>query len=197
MIMGIYFFCAFCFGPFGFPIPNEVTILAGAILIANTDLNPWLVYLFLLCGLLCAVTMGYILGSLFGKRFTSRFRKNRYLSKAEELFHKYGSIAICLAYLLPVVRYFIPVLSGINRVSYRKFALLSYTSAFVWTSVYFTVGLLLGNHWLHVPSFVDVESMMIGLFTTYFFFCLVKNLVAIYGNGQSSMSHSRIEKNNG
>ncbi|MFK4439919.1 hypothetical protein [Paenibacillus sp. RC21] len=41
----LFFFLAFCLGPFGVPVPNEITILTGGILSNNGALNPWIVYM--------------------------------------------------------------------------------------------------------------------------------------------------------
>lgn len=138
------FFLAFSLGPFGIPIPNEVTIMTGAFLSSTGLLNPYITYLFILVGLLTAVTMAYVLGRLFGARINTRFRDYRHLKKAESLIERFGHKAICLAFFIPVIRYVIPLFVGFQKISYKQFALFAYSSALVWTILFFIVGRYLG-----------------------------------------------------
>jgi len=139
------FFLAFSLGPFGIPIPNEVTLLTGAILSSTGALNPYLTYSIILAGLWTAVTLGYWGGRLFGQQIGERFRHNRHFQKAEAIFNRFGEKAICLAFFLPVIRYLIPLFAGISGTTFRRFALLSYSSALFWTAAFFIVGHFLGG----------------------------------------------------
>ncbi|KEF38070.1 putative membrane-associated protein [Schinkia azotoformans MEV2011] len=165
----VIFYLAFCLGPFGIPVPNEITILTGGILADNGTLNPWGAYVCILLGLLTAVTIGYLVGKLFGQRMIIFLQKklgNRYLQKVNDLFTKYGDIAICVGFLLPVVRYVVPVISGMNGVKYKKFVLLSYTSSIIWTSVFFMFGKVLSEPIMQVLSLIDVNSIVVVGFLT-------------------------------
>ncbi len=138
------FFLAFSLGPFGIPIPNEVTIITGAFLSSTGLLNPYVTYLFIILGLITAVTIAYGAGRLFGGKINDRFRGHRHFKKAEQLFERFGDKAMCLAFFLPVIRYVIPVFVGFQGISYKKFALLAYSSALVWTILFFVAGRYLG-----------------------------------------------------
>ncbi|MGY4760778.1 DedA family protein [Paenibacillus caseinilyticus] len=113
----LIFFLAFCLGPFGIPVPNEITILTGGILSTNGVLNPWAVYLLILAGLCTAITFAYFAGRIFGETFKRKFRHNRHFLKTEKLFNRHGDLAMCLGFLVPVVRYILPVFVGLNGVS--------------------------------------------------------------------------------
>lgn len=92
----LVFFAAFSLGPFGIPIPNEVTILTGAMLSVNGVLNPWLTYLSMLSGLMTAVTVSYGLGRFFGPMIQSRFRHHRYFNRAQALLAHKGNLAMAV-----------------------------------------------------------------------------------------------------
>lgn len=62
----LIFFLAFCLGPFGIPVPNEITILTGSILSNSGILNPWMIYTHILAGLLTAITCTFFVGKIFG-----------------------------------------------------------------------------------------------------------------------------------
>jgi membrane-associated protein len=155
------FFLAFGLGPFGFPVPNEVTILTGGILVDNGVLNPWMTYVCILVGLLTAVTVGYFLGRLVGTkvltRLTKKKKSNRHVLRAQQIFNKYGDIALCLGLFVPVVRYLMPVIAGTSGIGYKKFALLTYSTAIMWTAGFFTLGAFYGER---IPSLLQSANVM-------------------------------------
>ena len=59
---------------------------------------------------------------------------------------KYGHYALVTSYFIPVVRHIVPYLVGMNNMSFRIYALYSYTTGFVWTLIYFVLGSLFGQH---------------------------------------------------
>jgi len=140
------FFLAFCLGPFGIPVPNEVTIVTGSILSVNGILNPFLTYVSILSGLLIAVTISYTTGRIFGGYFGSKLQENRHFLKTRLLLHKHGKWAICIGFFIPVVRYLMPLLVGLSRVNARTFIVLSYSSAIFWTAAFFGAGSIAGNY---------------------------------------------------
>ncbi|QED49275.1 DedA family protein [Cytobacillus dafuensis] len=152
----LIFFLAFCLGPFGIPVPNEITILTGGVLANEGVMNPWIIYICILTGLLTAVTIGYILGKMFSQRILLRLKgkkSNRHFIKAEKLFNKYGNLAICIGFFIPIVRYLVPVAAGISGVKYKVFALLSYSTAIIWTSAFFGLGMTLGDRFSQIQFF--------------------------------------------
>ncbi|MDP1511844.1 DedA family protein [Paenibacillus sp. CMAA1739] len=175
----LFFFLAFCLGPFGVPVPNELTILTGGILSNNGVLNPWIVYMAILAGLLIAISVAYFAGRIFGEKFKPKFQNNRHFQKAEKLFEQHGDIAMCFGMLIPVIRYILPVFVGLNGVSYKKFVLISYSSAFVWTITFFTIGKFFGHHILNWLNIIDpklaVAALMlaVGTFITAKWFKLI------------------------
>ncbi|MFC7679889.1 DedA family protein [Paenibacillus sp. GCM10028914] len=134
------FFLAFSLGPFGIPVPNEITIITGGIL-SNADvLDPWKTYIFILTGLLTAITLSYFAGRFFGLKIRTKFQSNHSFHKAEKMFIQQGELAMCFGLCIPIVRYIMPLLVGLSGVRFKKFALISYFSALLWTVAFFTIG---------------------------------------------------------
>ncbi|AIQ37797.1 hypothetical protein R50345_26170 [Paenibacillus sp. FSL R5-0345] len=142
----LIFYLAFTLGPFGIPIPNEITILTGATLSHMEVINSWMTYFCILSGLLTAFTLAYLAGKFSGQKLKNRFQQNRHLQKAEQILKKYGNMAMYIGMFIPVVRYIIPLLIGLSGTSYRRFALISYTSALGWTLMFFSAGTYFGDH---------------------------------------------------
>ena len=74
-----------------------------------------------------------------------RFQHHKHFVKAELILNKYGNWAMCIGLFIPIVRYILPLVIGLSGVQYRKFALISYFSAVLWTITYFTAGIYFGG----------------------------------------------------
>lgn len=141
----LFFFLAFSLGPFGIPIPNEVTILTGAVLSRSDVINHWAAYISILAGLLTAITIAYSAGHFFGHKFKKKFSHNKHYLRAESILRKKGNLAMCIGMFIPVVRYFMPLLIGLSGIRYKKFALITYSSALLWTIIFFALGTFFGD----------------------------------------------------
>ena len=75
--------------------------------------------------------------------------------KSQEMVDKYGQYALVTSYFIPVVRHIVPYLVGMNNMSFKTYALYSYTTGFVWTLVYFVLGSLFGQHIERIVAVCD------------------------------------------
>ena len=78
------------------------------------------------------------------------------MDRAQALLDRYGSYALCISYFLPVVRHVVPYLVGIGKMTFRRYALFSYTTGLVWTLVLFFAGNLMGNNVENLSAFVGM-----------------------------------------
>jgi membrane-associated protein len=171
------FFLAFSLGPFGIPVPNEVTMLTAGTMGDMGILNPWIIYICILSGLMTAVSIGYLIGKVFGKKITIMLENKkcyRYFLKVENLFQTYGDLAMCIGYFIPIVRYVVPVFVGMSGVRFKKFAYLSYTSSIVWTSLFFGMGKVFGNQFSQILIAIDLKIVGMTLGSILFIFLLSK-----------------------
>jgi len=175
----LVFFLALCLGPFGIPVPNEITLLTGGILSNNGTLNPWMVYFSVLAGFLLVITCSYIAGRVFGEKFKTHLQRYRYFKKAEKLFIQHGDIAMSLAFFIPVVRYMFPLFAGLNGIPFIKFAIISYSSAIVWTSIFFLFGKFVVSHIGDIMDCVlDQNLLLLALMVGVSTFIIMKRRAA-------------------
>jgi membrane-associated protein len=172
------FFLAFSLGPFGIPVPNEITMITAG-LIADTELlHPGIIYLCIISGLLTAITVGFFFGAIFGRRvqlLLKNKKSHRHFQKAERFFNKNGDIAICLAIFVPVVRYLVPVIVGMSGVKFKKFAILSFSSSLVWTALFFGFGQLFGERLLEFVSAQNIGWTVLIMILVVVFTKLAKH----------------------
>lgn len=144
------FFFSLCLGLIGLPIPNEVVVMTGGALSSDGTLAATPVFLATYLGVSSGLTFGYGMGRFVGTPVVDRLRRKakieRVLTFAERLMAKYGSLALGIGYFLPLVRHVMPYMFGLHKASFKRYALIAYPTAFLWTGLYFFLGRTIGNH---------------------------------------------------
>ncbi len=92
---------------------------------------------------------GYWIGRSIGpalfKKEDTRFFKQHYITETHAFFEKHGPKTIVLARFVPIVRTFMPVLAGVSKMDYRKFATVDIIGAVLWGGGVTVLGYFLGN----------------------------------------------------
>ncbi|MEE3807288.1 MULTISPECIES: DedA family protein [Lysinibacillus] len=151
-------------GIIGMPLPDEMIVMSGGFLSSLEKMVVWKSFLLTYLGVISGLSLGYFLGKIFGHRVLDKLikkNKAKYLVKSKELLNKYGRFALVLSYFIPIVRHILPYLVGMNNMPFKTYALFSYTTGFVWTLMYFTLGLLFGSQ-------MEVISMLATKYGIYF-----------------------------
>ncbi|MDU5144461.1 MAG: DedA family protein [Paenibacillus dendritiformis] len=142
-------FFALWLGIVGMPVPDEVIVMTGGAVSGMNILLPLPAFVLTYLGVVSGLSVGFMIGRGIGvpilDRLRRRSRMDRYLEASESLIRKYGSLAICLSYFLPVVRHVVPYLAGVNKMTFRRYALYAYSAGFVWTLLFFSMGRALGS----------------------------------------------------
>lgn len=142
-------FLALWLGIVGMPVPDEVIVMTGGAVSGMNILHPLPAFVLTYLGVVSGLSVGFMIGRGIGvpilERLRRRSRVERCLEVAEGLIRKYGSLAICLSYFLPVVRHVIPYLVGVNRMTFKRYALYAYSAGFIWTLLFFSMGWALGS----------------------------------------------------
>lgn len=143
-------FFALWLGIVGMPIPDEVIVMTGGAATASGLLHEVPAFALTYMGVISGLSLGYFLGRLMGARVIEKWKRKKkmekYLTMSEKLVEKYGHYALVVSYFFPVVRHVTPYIVGINKMSFRKYALLSYSTGFVWTLIFFAAGRMAGDH---------------------------------------------------
>ncbi|MFC4323480.1 DedA family protein [Litchfieldia salsa] len=136
-------------GVLGIPIPNEIITMSVGYAGSEEFLDSSYLFGCTYLGLLAANTTSYVFGRIAGKPVISllskRKRSKKYIEKSMLLINKYRTFSLVMSYFLPGLRTMVPLLFGISGLKFFKFATISYTTIFIWTTIYFTLGRLLGD----------------------------------------------------
>ncbi|MBX6341848.1 MAG: VTT domain-containing protein [Thermomicrobiaceae bacterium] len=133
----------------GFFLPGDSLLFTAGFLASQGMLNIWL--LLPLC--FVAATLGGMVGYSFGARIGPRiFRRDdsllfrrQHLVRASEFFERHGGKAVILARFMPIVRTFTPIVAGVGRMHYRRYALFNAIGAVLWAVGVTLAGYFLGS----------------------------------------------------
>ncbi|WP_242315110.1 DedA family protein [Bacillus cereus group sp. BfR-BA-01355] len=151
-------FLSLWLGIVGMPIPDEVIVMTGGMVSSLNILHTVPTFILTYLGVVSGLSLGYILGYRIGAPILDRLAKKKkigsYIQKSTELIHQHGSYALIISYFLPVVRHVVPYLVGINRMNFLRYAMFSYTTGFIWTLGYFTIGYYFGQNIQYIGAIV-------------------------------------------
>jgi membrane-associated protein len=137
-------------GIVGLPIPDELVVATAGFLVSLGILDPFYSFLTSYLGVVSGLTIGFLLGKYFGTPILCWLsKKEKMRSKVETstaLLEKYGTTALCISYLFPVVRHLVPYLVAMGGMTFRRYALLSYPIGLVWTIGFYLIGYVFGRN---------------------------------------------------
>jgi membrane protein DedA with SNARE-associated domain len=136
-------------GSVGLPIPEEVTVVTGAIL-AHSHLNPWLAFVACLTGAVAGDCLIYYAGRRFGRsvvrehRLWAHYVPPRREARIEGLLARHGMKVLFVARFLAGVRCWVYLVAGILRLSLRRFLVIEALAAPTVVGVIFTLSYRFG-----------------------------------------------------
>ncbi len=139
------------------PFPSEVVMIPAGFMAVRGDMffaMPWLdmtIIIFAgLIGSLLGAYINYFLSMKLGRPFLDKYGKYFLLSsetitRAEEIFLKYGDITTFVCRLLPVIRQLISIPAGFSKMPLKKFTYLTALGAGLWSAILAYIGYYLGS----------------------------------------------------
>jgi len=136
---------------FGFFLPGDYLLFLAGMFVATgkLDVN---IYVLILGLCVCAI-LGNFTGYWFGRktgpvlyqRPDSFFFKKRFLKAAESYYHKQGAFALIMGRFVPIVRTFAPIIAGIVKLDFKRFAFYNISGAIIWIASLTLLGYFLGR----------------------------------------------------
>jgi membrane protein DedA with SNARE-associated domain len=146
------------------PLPSEIIMpFAGALVLPKVaalyNRDPLLLVLVATAGAIgCNVgsVIAYEIGYYGGRPLVERYGRYIWLNRhdlelADRFFLKFGSAAVLIARLLPVVRTFIALPAGIARMPRLRFHIYTFVGSWPWCFVLAWIGMKLGEQWNKDP----------------------------------------------
>lgn len=136
----------------GVPFPSEVIMPFSGFLVADGQMNFYLVVLFGTLGNIGGSMLAYWIGKIGGRPLIEKYGKyilisHHDLDLADRWFAKRGELAVFFGRLLPVVRTYISFPAGIAQMNFKKFTLYTALGVLPWTALFAWLGVKMGNNW--------------------------------------------------
>jgi membrane protein DedA with SNARE-associated domain len=153
------------------PVPSEVVMLFGGALaggaIAGSHANLMVIIVAGTAGNIVGSYLAWLVGRYGGRAAIRRwgrfvFLREHDVDRAQRWFDRYGSPAVFVSRLLPVVRTFISLPAGIAQMSAVRFGLYTVAGCIPWTAALAVIGYLLGSRWQQVASGFHTASYIVG-----------------------------------
>ncbi|MFH5670960.1 DedA family protein, partial [Listeria monocytogenes] len=83
------------------------------------------------------------------------------IERAESFFLKYGSWAVFLCRMIPLIRSLISIPAGMTKMKMSRFLILTTAGSLLWNTVLIGLGAVLGESWNEIVVFMDSFSTII------------------------------------
>jgi membrane-associated protein len=161
------FVCLFL-GIVGLPINDESLVMLAGLTAARGLLSPVPAFLVTYAGVLCGMNIGFVLGRFLGSGLLDWLcarspRTQHHVARARGWIAGRGPLFIWVTYYIPGVRHVVPYLLGIGNMPYWRFALIAFSGALVWTSIFYVVGYVVGDNLTQVGAMLHRYGLYAGV----------------------------------
>ncbi|EAC5741515.1 DedA family protein [Listeria monocytogenes] len=152
------------------PIPSEIILTFGGFMTTVTSLNVVMVIIVATLGSVVGAILLYKVASYFGKERLTKIvlkygrilrLKESDIERAESFFLKYGSWAVFLCRMIPLIRSLISIPAGMTKMKMSRFLILKSAGSLLWNTVLIGLGAVLGESWNEIVVFMDSFSTII------------------------------------
>lgn len=152
------------------PIPSEIILTFGGFMTTVSSLNVVMVIIVATLGSVVGAILLYKVASYFGKERLTKIvlkygrilrLKESDIERAESFFLKYGSWAVFLCRMIPLIRSLISIPAGMTKMKMLRFLVLTTAGSLLWNTVLIGLGALLGESWNEIVVFMDSFSTII------------------------------------
>jgi membrane-associated protein len=151
-------------------LPGDPLLFATGALIAagGTGLDIYLMGVLLFVAAVLGNMVNYSLGKYFGPRVfkpENKFLKLSYYHSTQVFFTKHGGKAVIFSRFFPVLRTFVPFVSGVIKMPIKQYTFYNVSGGLLWIVSFLFVGFLFGN----IPAVKEnfsIVVLIISLATT-------------------------------
>ena len=133
----------------GFFLPGDSLLVTAGLLAAQGYFSFPLLVTLVFFAAVAGDAVGYTFGRRVGRKVFNKegslFFDPMHLERAEAFYERYGGKAIILARWMPVLRTFAPILAGVAKMLYPRFAFFNIIGALLWGVGMTSLGFIIGN----------------------------------------------------
>jgi len=132
------------------PIPSEAVLPGAGFLAYEGRMSFWLAWAMATMGALVGAIIWYYVGAAFGRERTRwvvgkvPLMDHEDFDRAEAFFQRWGGVAVLVGRCVPLVRSFISIPAGIERMHFLKFVLYTFIGSGLWNGLWIGLGYAFG-----------------------------------------------------
>lgn len=154
----------------GLPVPGETLLIVAGVLIGQSRLQAVPTYAAAVLGSSVGITISYFIGRGAGVAVIERHgRRLRIPSGSVEqvrsAFRQAGKWGLMFGYFVPGVRHLTALVAGAASLEFSLFAMFAYVGAGIWSILFVTLGIVLGDRWQAVATAIEAHGWILGVLT--------------------------------
>ena len=153
-----------------FFLPGDSLLVTAGIFAHEGTLNLFALNALLIPAAIFGDACSYFIGARMGPRIfnrpKSRLFNPAHVQAAHAFYEKHGGAAIILARFMPLVRTFVPVVAGVGKMPFRRFAMFNAVGGAAWVMSMTFIGFFLVeifNRVFHVDLDKHIEKVIIAV----------------------------------
>jgi membrane protein DedA with SNARE-associated domain/membrane-associated phospholipid phosphatase len=159
------------------PLPGEFIMTYAGLIVFQGKLDWFLSILVAWIGACLGMTISYWIGYRLGTPFFEKYGSKVHfgpdkLNSVSRWFQRYGNRILLITNFIPGVRHITGLFSGTTRLPFRKYAAYAYSGAFIWVSIFISLGKLLGPEWERYHNTVNRYMIIFGLSSAILYLCI-------------------------
>lgn len=149
------------------PIPSEIVLPLAGFSASQGVFTFFSALVWTTLGSVVGAVIVYALGALLGRDRVRRLAdriplvKVTDVDRAETWFSRHGGKAVFFGRMVPLVRSFISLPAGVERMNLLRFLILTTLGSLAWNAIFVTAGYQLGQNWHLVERYTDVLQKVV------------------------------------
>lgn len=150
------------------PLPSEIVMPFSGYLVSTGRFDLQMVALAGTLGCLLGSYVAYFVGATGGRSFLERYGRLVLISPAEleladRFFSQWGSLAVFITRMMPVIRTFIALPAGVARMELWRFSLYTVLGSYPWCLALAYAGFKTGEHWRELAPYFHRFDILIAV----------------------------------
>ncbi|MFG1920245.1 DedA family protein [Micromonospora sp. NPDC048898] len=150
-------------------VPSELVLLLGGFAVRQGELTYLALLIWSTVGSVVGAVAHYYVGAALGRRRTRALFariplvRDSDLDRAEAWFARHGDRAVFLCRLVPIVRSYVSLPAGIERMRLGRFVAYTAAGTALWNAVLLAAGWAVGHNWATVQRFANLFTLIVGV----------------------------------